>query len=520
MPRWAGWIWRSPNKWVCRHTSTSCCWWSGWGYSVAPHGGFQPPPVASTGQYSCRKPSSVPVALGRDYMHDTRLVDTLRSSGLMRLFGWLTAVAAAVIALSLDSGPTFAQAAPMQPATNIATPIVQLINPAFGEPSGSTEVTIQATNIDQVTAVNFGGSAARIQSVTHPSPLTTVIDAVSPPGTGVVDVTVTGPAGTSPPTPSDRFSYAPQIASISPPAGPSGIEVVIHGSGLVTIKGVSLVTAVAFGAIPATRFRVDAHCTATDPTPCIKAIAPSGTDVVDVTLTGPGGTSDVTENDEFSYAPQIISISPPAGPSGTEVVIHGSGLVTRKGVSLVTAVAFGAIPATHFRVDAHCTANDPTPCIKAIAPSGTDVVDVTLTGPGGTSDVTENDEFSYAPQIASISPPAGPSGTEVVIHGSGLVTRKGVSLVTAVDFGATPATRFRVDAHCTLTDPAPCIKAIAPSGTDVVDVTLTGPGGTSDVTENDEFSYAPQIISISPPAGPSGTEVVIHGSGLVTRKGV
>jgi len=67
---------------------------------------------------------------------------------------------------------------------------------------------------------------------------------------------------------------------------------------------------------------------------------------------------------------------------GAEVVITGANFVG------VTAVAFGAVPATSYTVDNHRQ-------ITAIAPAGTGTVDVTVTTAAGTSVASDDSEFVY-----------------------------------------------------------------------------------------------------------------------------
>ncbi len=167
----------------------------------------------------------------------------------------------------------------------------------------------------------------------------------------------------------------PKVTMISPAAGPE------TGGTLVNITGTNFtgVTAVNFGGTPATSFTVNSSTS-------ITATAPSGSGIVDVTITGPDGTSATSSTDQFTYCkkPTVTSISPNNGPEaeGTSVVISGTDF------SGVTAVNFGAIPATSF------TVNSPT-AITATAPAGSGTVDVTVTSPGGSSDTDTSDQFTY-----------------------------------------------------------------------------------------------------------------------------
>ena len=77
-------------------------------------------------------------------------------------------------------------------------------------------MTITGTGFTGATAVDFGTTAATGFIVVND----TTITADSPAGTGVVDVTVKTPVGTSAVTPADQFTYtvtaAPTVTGISP----------------------------------------------------------------------------------------------------------------------------------------------------------------------------------------------------------------------------------------------------------------------------------------------------------------
>lgn len=87
----------------------------------------------------------------------------------------------------------------------IATPTVTGINPHFGPTTGGTVVTITGTNFSNATSVQFGANPAASFIINS----NTQITAVSPPGTGTVDVTVTTPVGTTATSPADLFIYIP-----------------------------------------------------------------------------------------------------------------------------------------------------------------------------------------------------------------------------------------------------------------------------------------------------------------------
>jgi hypothetical protein len=84
-----------------------------------------------------------------------------------------------------------------------APPTVTGMQPSSGTTVGGTSVTISGTSLDGATAVRFGTSEASSFKVQSSSTIT----AVSPPGTGVVDVTVTTGAGTSATGAADQYLY-------------------------------------------------------------------------------------------------------------------------------------------------------------------------------------------------------------------------------------------------------------------------------------------------------------------------
>jgi hypothetical protein len=266
---------------------------------------------------------------------------------------------------------------------------------------------------------------------------------------------------TGPPPP------APAVTSVSPSSGPT------TGGTSVTITGTALTgaTSVKFGSTAATAITVnsDTSITATSP--------PGQAGAADVTVTTAGGTSTTHPGDQYTYtpppAPTVTNVSPGSGPNtgGTSVTITGTGF------SGATAVNFGSGNPATFSV------SNPT-TIMATAPAAGSLgaVHVTVTTPGGTSAATAADQYSYTgaprPTVTAVSPPAGPSGTSVTITGTNL------SGATAVNFGPGNPAKFSVSNPTTITATAPAASSTGP-----IDVTVTTPGGTSAVTQADQFTY-------------------------------
>ncbi len=172
---------------------------------------------------------------------------------------------------------------------------VTRVSPASGPAAGGTTVAIAGTKLSGASTVRFGTTPASEFEVRSAGEIV----AVSPPGSGVVDVTVTTSEGTSQTTSADQFSYeTPHVTALSPAGGPAA------GATTVTITGTRLTgaSAVDFGATPAREYEVRS------PTE-ISTISPAGSGIVDVTVTTPEGTSPTGYADRFSYeaAPTVLT---------------------------------------------------------------------------------------------------------------------------------------------------------------------------------------------------------------------
>lgn len=100
-----------------------------------------------------------------------------------------------------ESAPLMQTITPILP-----TPEVAAINPSSGPESGGTTISIKGANFSNATEVNFGSKPAQRFVVNSPAS----IEAVSPVGTGAVDVIVATPAGgVSAATSADKFSFLP-----------------------------------------------------------------------------------------------------------------------------------------------------------------------------------------------------------------------------------------------------------------------------------------------------------------------
>jgi len=407
----------------------------------------------------------------------------------------------------------------------VAAPAVSVakIEPAEGPPAGGTAVKVTGSGFTGATAVKFGSTSAASFKVESE----TLITAVSPAGSGVVDVTVTTPQGTSATGAADRFTFneAPVVTAISPNSGEES------GGRSVTITGNNFTgaSAVKFGSANASSFKVESNTS-------IKAVSPAGKGKVDVTVTAAGATSATSSADQFRYdgpstctpreseAPIVTSVQPSSGPAagGNSVTITGSRFyasATCEGGGPIQAfnprkVFFGSKQASSLIEKSETE-------VIAVAPPGTGTVNVTVEtfaiGPAG-----PNAQYTYtspAPTLTKLEPSSGAKvgGASVTITGTNLIG------ATAVKFGSTNAASFKVNSETSIT-------AVSPPGSGTAEVTVVTPSGTSPTSSADQFTYqaepceetvAPVVISIKPKSGPEagGTEVKIRGQHFETYEG-
>jgi hypothetical protein len=107
------------------------------------------------------------------------------------------------------------------------------VSPQAGTIAGATAVTISGSSFTGATSVKFGAAPATSFAVVNDSTITAVSPAHA---LGAVDVTVTTPAGTTPASPADQFTFATPCTAITAagaPVSPSvpGTQVTITGTG-------------------------------------------------------------------------------------------------------------------------------------------------------------------------------------------------------------------------------------------------------------------------------------------------
>lgn len=210
-------------------------------------------------------------------------------------------------------------------------------------------------------------------------------------------------------------------------------------------------------------------------------------------------------------APTTVTLDPASGPSGTDVVISGTGFTD------VLGVKFGSN-----YVGTNWSVIDET-CIVALVPEGSGTVSVQVQnadGWGGSAQFTYDANEGgggggggSAPTVTDIDPststdPNGPNegGDDVTVTGTGFTT------AWQVLFGGVPA-EFTVN-----TGSDTVLHATAPPGWGSVDVQVFNIYGYGTCAE--QFTYpvgsVPVFTSMVPTIGVAGTSVVVTGTNLLS----
>src|SRR3989339_758464 len=401
-------------------------------------------------------------------------------------------------------------------SATVPLPSVTNVSPTFGSTAGSNTVVITGTSFASVTGaagVKFGVTNASSYVVNSDTQITAVAPAhVS----GLIDISVTNPIGTSGTVAADQYTYfdLPAITAVNPTFGSTagGNAVVITGTSFASITGA---TGVKFGITNASSYTVNSDTQ-------ITAVAPSHVSgLIDIGVTNPIGTSAVVNADHYTYydLPSITAVSPTFGSTAgsNTVVITGTSFASVTGAA---GVKFGVTNASSYTVDSDTQ-------ITAVAPAHVSgLIDIGVTNPIGTSAVVNADHYTYydLPAITAVTPTFGSTagGNTVVITGTSFASVTGAAgdqytyfdlpAITAVSptfgstaggntvvitgtsfasvtgaagvkFGVTSASSYTVDSNTQIT-------AVAPAHVSgLIDIGVTNPIGTSAVVNADHYTY-------------------------------
>ncbi|HLJ95811.1 MAG TPA: IPT/TIG domain-containing protein, partial [Gemmataceae bacterium] len=354
-------------------------------------------------------------------------------------------------------------------------PTITGLSPATGLNLGGYRVTVVGSNFSKATAVSFGGKSVSF-SVDSDSRIS-IFDAPAH-AAGVVDITVTTPSGTSATSAADQFTYlapVPAITALGPATGLNlgGYTVSMVGSHF------SGATTVSFGgkSVP---FTVNSDNQIT-----VFGLPAHAAGVVDVTVTTPSGTSALSAADQFIYIAPLPTVSALAPASGLNLGGYSVTLVGNH-FSGATNVSFGG-KSVSFSVD-----SDNQITVFSLPAHAAGMVDVTVTTPSGTSDLSPADQFTFlgpVPTVSGLGPPFGLNG-----GGDSLsVVGSHFTGATAISFGGSTVNNFQVVSDSLIT-----VFRTPAHAAGVVDVRVTTPSGTSAISAPDQFTYGPS----RPPPGP------------------
>jgi len=345
----------------------------------------------------------------------------------------------------------------------------------------STNDTVQwATSVDAV-------PSSRVTTFVSDTLLTAAITAadVATAGTAVVNVNTAGqtqgnnlsnfvpfviaPAGSGS---CPNLTFTPNISGVSPTSGVVGTAITITGTNFGGTQGTSTVTFNGTQA-PVTSW------SATSIVVPVPVGATNGNLAVTV-----GGLA--SNSFFFVVAPNITSLSPTSGTTGSSVTITGVNFGNAQGSS---TIAFnGALAAVTSWSSTSIVATVP-----AASATGPVVVEVSGVNSNGVTftDLSE-------PIISSLNPGAAITGASVTIAGSNFGATQGSSTVT---FNGTAATVTSWSAASIVTT----VPAGATTGNVVVTVAGSPSAGTA-------FTVGPIITSLSVSSGLAGTTLTLNGT--------
>ncbi len=358
--------------------------------------------------------------------------------------------------------------------TYFAAPVITSFSPAVAGEGDA--VVINGSGFTGLTAVSFGGTAARSFTVNSDSRITAQVALGA---TGAVSVI--GRGGSASRT---GFTFAPQpvITRFQRDSARAGDTVTISGSGFMAVSYLR------FGGVNAASYRIVSDSV-------IRAVPATTGASGEITLETPGGTARRAGFTFLAPLPTITQFTPQQASVGDIVNIFGTNFTG------TTAVRFGGRAAASFVI------NSPTQITARVA-NGTSG-SVTVVTPGGTATLAGFVFIPAPPRIRSFAPASVGAGTTMTILGSDF------SGATAVRFGTTSVTSFNVIGDSTITVRVPNVGAASV----VLDIAVVSPSGTGTASG---FRYlpAPVITSFTPQIAASGATVRIVGTGFASISAV
>jgi hypothetical protein len=358
---------------------------------------------------------------------------------------------------------------------------------------------------------------------------------------GVAALSLLAAAGAALPVfsaaPAGAQGGTPVVTGIAPSAGPvgGGQAIDIEGSAFTGATHVDFHLGSADIRVPVSASQVVDDNDINITTPDASAYLPAGAQNVaaDVTVTTPGGRSQLTASDVYVFGPPTVtSVAPDAGPvgGGTAVTVGGSGFTQNMVVAFEGPGGANQLGTVESVSTDGTSAQVQTPDYSQnMGGSSSVTADVVVQTGAGASATSAADQFTYASSaVTSVTPSAGfiDGGEQVTVDGFGFTGASAVEFVDGACAGdghsvSVPASQFVSSSDTQIVVAAPddsanATSSCSPAGlpTDVEVVFATG---TTPVVASDGFlEQIPDVSGVSPSSGSGvgGTPVTIRGSGF------
>jgi hypothetical protein len=333
---------------------------------------------------------------------------------------------ATVTGLSPATGSLVFSTVPVVSATPSQGPTGSsvLVSGTGATPSGAISVTFGTT----VVSCTLGGSLTASSSGSFSCAFSVPSGYAGTTPTITVTDSTSGLSGTT------QYSVTTPTISLTPTQGPSGISVLVSGTGFTptTTTGGAITITTTFsgtsiGSCGATVGSTGPSIGAFTCTVVISGTA-SGT-AYTVTATGSDGTFD-RATASYKITTPAITLSPAQGPSGVSVTVTGSGFT--QGATITTTIGSGA---TITSCGATVATGGTFTCSVTITSGTAAAYTVTATGSDGGADVATK-SFTVTTPGLSLNPTSGSTtGTSVTATGSGFTP--GATITFTISTGGT-----------------------------------------------------------------------------------
>ena len=398
------------------------------------------------------------------------------------------------------------------------------LSPSSG-PKG-TKVTVSGSNMTAsgiiwVGGLTFGGAnwntaaAITIDSQGKISPTTLRVPSGSATGPNTVGAVDSGSL-----TATAVFTVTQPTISISPTSGYKGQTLTVAGAGWV--PGSLGLVSVTFNAV--TKMVVTPKADGT-----FIALFTVPVTAVSRQLVGASDTyGNSAASKAFVILDPLLSVDPGSGPAGTNVTVTGMGFQPQTAVSALTIGGVSVLPCDGPLVTNTMGGFELTFSAPALSEGGKQVsatvAAVTVSthftidpGPG-------QPDPPAGPPGLSLSPTSGPAGTEVTATGTEFLQFSGLTSLTIDGVAVSPCCTPVVtdgdgDFETTFTVP------VLARGSKTVSATIAGATAVTTFTiapgpEQPGPPAGPAVVSVSPAAGPPGTEVTITGTEFMPLSGL